>query len=178
MPCCRFSNAPLEPSATDLSDLEPIARQRPADDELNVEKFVLQQLASNQKPTGIFASHRFGMKRNIPPPPRQLGDPACVFSIGWYRHGRERRLHIPCFGQSHIAPAGHNARMQPLCQRPRLGFDAYNRQVTFIEVACRCLRLAGDLDLTYDLSACAHNAHNACFEGKIYSYTVSHGCSS
>jgi hypothetical protein len=52
--------------------------------------------------------------RAIPSHAQQLRDPSSIFPVGLYRHGGQRRFHVPRLQQNHLASGGNKAGMQLL----------------------------------------------------------------
>jgi hypothetical protein len=90
-----------------------------------------------------------------------LRDAACVPPVGLDRHGRERRLDVPCFQQHRIEPRLAQPVVEPLRQGAGLQANPGDRQPELAQEADQRFRLACHLGLAHDLAGCVQHAQAA-----------------
>ncbi len=103
-----------------------------------------------------------------------LGDASGVVSIALVDLGLQKRLGMPRFDADHgHAPLCQPAE-QPLRQRSGLETDTFERAVRLRQHSRQIFGMAGDLDLTADLTRLIENAHRCFFHRDVETCIVLH----
>jgi hypothetical protein len=77
-------------------------------------KFAEQKFARYKKGPDFLRASRFAMNRSKPAHPNQLGDTACIFTVGLDRHRRKSCFDVPRLEKHGFKSGTGQSGMQPL----------------------------------------------------------------